>query len=238
MNVLHDIPISLTSEYVIQEQYRRRRKPVTAFGQLVETATQAVELGLPLIAPAVVYDEVPVLDVAGGQVTVHVGSNGPEKTILTVGPRADLLAPARQVLVAVLTIGPVLEHRVQALNAEGEILLAYMLDSVGVLALGQVGEVVHRLAETRAAEAGWSVGPAISPGSLAGWPHHGQREVCGLLHLETIGVQLNEYCVLVPHKSVSTVIGMGPGYEAHHVESVCRYCALADTCWRRREDAA
>ena len=91
-------------------------------------------------------------------------------------------------------------------------------------------------AEEVAVEAGWGVGAALAPGSLVGWPLEGQREVCGLLPLQEVGVHLNAYNVLEPHKSFSVVIGIGPGYQGKHVGSVCKFCALQDTCWRRRED--
>jgi hypothetical protein len=171
--------------------------------------------------------------VAGERVELAVDSAG-----LTVGPKSHLLAPAKRLLAAVYTIGPALETRVGELQRAGDLLLSYMLDCAGVMALGLVGERLRRLAEEQAAGRGWGVGPALSPGGLVGWPVQGQRELCALLPLADIGVQLNRYCVLEPHKSVSLVIGLGPGYESHEVGSVCRYCALRDTCWRRRESEA
>jgi hypothetical protein len=156
-------------------------------------------------------------------------------TVLSLGPKADLLAPAKRVLVSVLTIGPTLEARVQELQASRETLIAYLLDSAGVVALGEVGEAIRCLAEETAAGLGWGVGPALSPGSLVGWPLQGQRPLCRLLPLEQIGVRLNAHCVLEPHKSVSVLIGLGPEYESGHVGSVCKFCALKDTCWRRKE---
>lgn len=237
MNILRNIPISLTPEYVLQEQYHRKQRPARPW--LVEAAQAAVDMSHGLVVPAAVYDEFPVRGVDGDQVFLDVnGIGGQELKKLTVGPKSDLLAPASRVMVSLLTIGPALERRVQELNAKGESVLAYMLDSVGVLALGAVGEALRCIAEERAAELGWGVSPALSPGSLVGWPLTGQRDLCALLPLEEIGVRLNNSCVLEPHKSVSMVIGLGPGYESGHVGSVCRYCSLADTCWRRREDEA
>ena len=168
-------------------------------------------------------------------------------TVATVGygERSDL-PPSEQLLTiavivfgisaAVYTIGPALERQVHGLETAGETLLAYMLDTVGVLALGAVGEALRDRVENLASELGWGVSPALSPGSLVGWPLTGQRELCALLQLERIGVCLNSYCVLEPHKSVSMVIGLGSGYESNHVGSVCRYCSLAASCWRRRGD--
>ena len=157
---------------------------------------------------------------------------------LTIGPKADLLAPAKRLLAAVCTIGPALEARVSELYRAGEPLLSYLLDCAGVLALGKVAEAIRCLAEELATERGWGVSAALSPGSLVGWSIQGQRELCALLPVADIGVRLNAYCVLEPHKSASAVIGMGPGYESHEVGSVCRYCSLRDSCWRRRESEA
>jgi hypothetical protein len=228
MPILKDVTITLTAEELLAAQGRNERQPA-----FVAAAEDAIALGETLFAPAVIYDEFEVHSVAGERVELAVDSAG-----LTVGPKADLLAPAKRLLVTVYTIGPALEARVSELYRMGEPLLSYMLDCVGVMALGMVGERLHRLAEERAAGRGWGVSPALSPGGLVGWPVQGQRELCALLPLADIGVQLNQYCVLEPHKSVSMVIGLGPGYESHEVGSVCDYCALRDTCWRRRESKA
>lgn len=235
MKILHDIPISLTPEYVLQEQCRHRQKSVSPV--LVAAAKEAVAMSQTLVASAAGYDEFLVRDVVGEQVILDAdGSAGEERGKLTIGPKVDLLAPANRVMVMVYTIGPALETQVRELHQAGEGLLAFMLDSVGVLALGAVGEALRCMAEERASQLRWGVSPALSPGSLVGWPVQGQREVCALLTLDQIGVKLNSHCVLEPHKSVSIVIGLGENYSASHVGSVCRYCSLADSCWRRRQD--
>ena len=219
-------------------QAQRRNQRVPPHPALVSAAQKAVAISQVIIAPAAAYDEFLVRDVVGEQVVLSANSSSEwkDERRLTVGPRVDLLAPARRVMAAVYTIGPALEKRVSELHAAGEDLLAFMLDSVGVLALGAIGEALRDRVEKRASEFGWGVSPALSPGSLVSWSLQGQQEVCALLPLDKIGVRLNDHCVLEPHKSVSMVIGTGPGYESPHVGSVCHYCSLADTCWRRRED--
>jgi hypothetical protein len=224
MAILRDVTINLTAEELLAAQGRNEGR-----AGLMAAAEEAIALGQTLFAPVAVYDEFEVRGVAGERVELAV-----DTASLTVGPKADLLAPAKRLLMAVYTIGPALEARVGELYGAGKPLLSYMLDCVGVMALGVVGERVRRLAEERAAGRGWGVSPALSPGGLVGWPVQGQRELCALLPLADIGVRLNQYCVLEPHKSVSLVVGLGPGYDSHEVGSVCRYCALRDTCWRRR----
>jgi len=254
MPILKDITINLTIEELLAAQGRNEHQPA-----LMAAAEEAIALGRTLFAPVAIYDEFEVRGVAGERVELAVDGAG-----LAVGPKADLLAPAKRLLVAVYTIGPAGAGGVGELYRAGEPLLSYMLDCAGVMALGMIGQRLRLLVEERAAAAssnmyvaaassnmyvaaasshvrsggGWGVSPSLSPGSLVGWPLRGQRELCALLPLADIGVRLNQYCVLEPHKSVSMVVGLGPGYESHEVGSVCHYCALRDTCWRRRESEA
>lgn len=231
MPILKDIPIALTPEQVVSAQRQGR-----IHNSLLRDAQQAIDLGQTLWQPMAVYDWFDVGSVKGEHVTLVDHNRAGKETGLHVGPKADLLAPAEQVIVGLVTIGPALEEEVRHLHDAREGLMAYMLDSVGVMALGAVGEAIRCLVEEAAGGRGWGVSPSLSPGSLVGWPLQGQREVCSLLPLDSIGVRLNDHCVLQPHKSASTVIGLGPGYDSTRVGSVCRFCALAETCWRRRED--
>ncbi len=233
MTILRDIPISLTVEQVLEEQKGRRRGGASRSALMAEAAQRAIEQARSLCAPAIIYTELAVQRVDGERVVLDFLNGGGER-VLQIGPHADLLAPAEKLLAAVCTIGPALEEQAAQLNRQGKPLAAYWLDSVGVMALGQVGKALHCLAEEKAAERGWGVGASLSPGSLVGWPLRGQRALCAFLPLADIGVQLSEHCVLEPHKSTSTVIGLGPEYATHQVGSVCRFCALADSCWRRR----
>ena len=231
MPILRDIPIALTASDVLAGNRKRQFHP-----QLVSRAEEMIALGATLWQPAAIYDRFQIQRVAGEHVYLLPAADSGQPVDLHVGPRADLLQRAQEALVAVGTIGPALEQEVERLQGEGECLESYLLDSAGVVALGAVGEAVRSLAEEVATARGWGVSPALSPGSLVGWPLRGQRELCSLLPLEEIGVRLNEYYVLEPHKSFSSLIGLGPGYESGQVGSICKYCALQATCWRRRED--
>jgi hypothetical protein len=231
MPILRDIPISLTLDQVLEAQKGARRR---ANATMAKVAQQAIEMAQPLYAPAAGYVELAVQGVQGEHVVLSSQNGRGQEHVLKVGPHADLLAPATQLFAAVYTIGPALEERVAQLHQAGETLVAYWLDSVGVMALGAVGETLRRMVEEKAVERGWGVSAGLSPGSLVGWPMQGQRALCALLPLSDVAVRLNDHYVLEPHKSVSVVIGMGPGYESHQVGSVCRFCSLADSCWRRK----
>lgn len=236
VEIVRDIEINLTPEFVIEEQYRGRRRRASEKQKagLLKNAQEAIEAAKSLYEPAVIYDEFEVSEISGEKVAVSIDSEQP--VYLTIGPKIDLLEPAKRVIVAVHTIGRKLEDKVEELMQSGDALHGYMLDSVGVLALGAAGEALHHIAEARAEELGWGLGPALAPGTLVGWDLSGQRQLCDLLPLERIGVELNPYYVLEPHKSVSTLVGLGPKYSTFKVGSVCRFCALKESCWRRRKD--
>lgn len=242
MPILRDIPVALTAKEVIAPGGRKSNRP-----ELVRQAEEAIALGQTLWQPTAIYDWFDVETIEGELVQLQAPTKIRESSLtggqassvmLTIGPKADLLTHAQRVLVSVVTIGPALEQRVQELQSAGDMLLAYLLDSAGVVALGAAGEAVRCEAENTATELGWGVSPSLSPGSLVGWSVRGQRELCALLPLDEIGVRLNQNCVLEPHKSVSALVGLGPGYETAKVGSVCKYCALQKTCWRRRKDSS
>lgn len=221
MPVLKDIEIHISIDELLRTQGSAAQRPAVR-----EMARWAVAEAQRLAEPAVVWDLLPVHQV--DEERVRVGG-----TWLRIGPHADLLAPARQALVSVATIGPALEKEARRLGQEGGLLEDFMLDSAGVLALAAVGDSLSRLTENLAAQREWGVGLALAPGSLVGWPVHDQEALCSLLDLAAIGVTLNSSQVLIPHKSVSRLVGLGPGYTAKRVESACRLCPQRETCWRR-----
>lgn len=231
MPVLKEIPVRIDPVALLRALNRNR---VSA--PLRAEAEKAVARAETLIAAAVVWDWWAVCAVK--QAAVFVARDPVSDTVrLEIGPHADLLARARCVLVSVLTIGARLDAEVRRLQQAGEPLGAYLLDSAGVVGLSQVGDRVRELAETAAADRGWGVGVSLSPGSLMGWPLAGQRDLCALLLLERIAVRLNEAGILIPFKSVTSVIGIGPDYTDRRVGSVCCFCGHAATCWRRRDAA-
>ncbi len=231
MPTLQNVPVSLTADQVLASRGQKKFRP-----ELIRDAEQAIALGQTLWRPVAVYDWYDVHTADGEHVYLSHDSQPSAEAVLHVGPKVELLAGAQRVLVSVGTIGPQLEAQVTRLHANGEALKSFLLDCAGVLALGAVNAALRCLVEETAVQEGWGVSEALSPGSLVGWSLRGQRELCSLLPLETIGVTLNDFYVLEPEKSFSVLIGLGTGYTAAKVGSVCRFCELRRTCWRRRED--
>jgi len=188
-----------------------------------ELARWAIDEAQLLVTPAVVYEWFPVRALDGER--VQVGD-----ALLHLGPHADLLAPAREALVSVCTIGSALEERVQTLLAEGRLFEGYLLDTAGVIALGVSGEPLRCVVEEEAVRRGWGISPALSPGSLPGWTISEQRTLCALLDLSAIGVSITDAGILSPQKSGAGLVGIGPDYAAKRIGSTCHLCRLRNTC--------
>ncbi len=188
-----------------------------------DAARQAMETAAGLVSPALVFDWLKVG--VRSERKAQVGG-----ALFDLGRHADLLASAELAFVAVATIGPQLEEAARELQVSGKALHSFLLGEAGVFVIGKLVKGAHEIAEEEAARRGWGVGAELAPGQLAGWAIVEQKLLCGLLDVESIGVRVTESGMLVPQKSVSLMIGMGPGYESKEVRSPCAFCDLGETC--------
>ena len=118
-----------------------------------------------------------------------------------------------------------------ALFAAGDAVRAVALEGAGVAAVRQVSTQLGVFICDAATARGLKVGMRASPGQ-EGWSIQQQRLLFGLLPTEEIGVRLTSSCLMLPRKSVSFVIGLGPDMRADSVP--CDFCSKRDRCqWRR-----
>ena len=230
MPIRRDIPVQMTAEEVMRAVSRGRRDA----SWMAAPAGKAIEQAMRLIDPVVVFDWVTVTAVEAQGVWMAPVTGG-QPLHLRLGPNAGLMDGAAVALASVNSIGGRLDEAVKSLNAQGDVLEGYLLDCVGVVALSKVGDAAARMAEDRAREMGWGVGARLAPGSLVGWDTARQAEICDLLPLEAADIRLTESGLIVPFKSASGLIGVGPGYRETTVGSVCGLCRLKDSCWRRKD---
>lgn len=138
--------------------------------------------------------------------------------------------PLDQVGLGVLTIGEALEQRVSGLLEARELPLAFMLDAVGWVAIEEaVLALTNTICNVHIAR-GLRVTPRHSPG-YAGWNIWDQELLFRLLPAEEIGVRINDYCVMIPGKSLSFGVGIGPGVRVEQVHK-CQRCGLQDCAFR------
>lgn len=195
--------------------------------EIIAEAEKALDIAMKLIEPTFLMDKFTIRKVDRDTILV-------QQTELQVGESSHLLNQATEAVVYLSTIGNKLEITVNKLSMEGDFELAYWLDCAGVLALNEIDNEVWAHVENLAAREGYGVGLSLSPGSLKGWDIKEQKQLCALLDPGTIGVTINDASLLVPHKSASSIIGIGPDYPSNKVSSACDYCISDGKCWMRK----
>ncbi len=190
----------------------------------VELAEAAVDWAAHLMEPAYTFKRLPVKHCSS--TAVNVGNMQ-----FNLGLYAKLLNPAVEAIVYLTTIGETFDQKVDELNKAGKYAEAYWLNCAGILALHTVFKRVRDITERMAKAAGYGVGLDISPGTLIGWPLAEQKKLCSLLDSKSLGITITETAILVPYKSSSGLIGIGPGYSSDKVRPSCKYCTSAENCW-------
>jgi hypothetical protein len=194
----------------------RARRPA-----LVRAAEAALQEGLPLLRPKVVYREFAVRGVKHERLLLGGGSYLESRLLVRQ------LASASRAVVILAAIGDALEKRV-AETWEADMIHALALDGVGSAAVEALANAACLHFEQQAAERGWQASIPLSPG-MADWPvETGQPQIFGLLGEETAGVRLTPGCVMIPRKSLTMLMGFGAALEA--AGRTCDYCAMRATC--------
>lgn len=183
--------------------------------------------------PAIVYRWLPI----NRSKTVSEGFLLGDKNSATFsfGHSSRFLAEAKYALIASYTAGDALERKGQVASKNQDFLSAYILDILGLLVLEKTGNLVIQKAEQQAAELGWGVSPFLSPGSVHGWELDEQLKLAPLLPLEKIGVSIRPDAVLAPFKSLTCLIGIGPGYTTNQVGTTCQICSKNTICQMRQQ---
>jgi len=219
------LTIEIDPQEVLRLQGYRRPSDVPT-PQVLEILRNAMAEARQAFQPRCIYQEFQVDSMDGSGVRL---SAGPEVFIREIPAR---WGPISTLGVAVCSIGDALENRIEAMFAAREFPVAFMLDSLGSAAVEALGEALHRqLCEERLAQ-GLKVTPRESPG-YARWAIEEQQKVFALLPADTIGVQLNPYCIMVPRKSISFAVGIGLDAVMGTGGSPCRSCDMRDCAYRR-----
>jgi hypothetical protein len=192
----------------------------TSKPSLLKAAERALADGLGLIHPVALTTEVAV--------RVHR-----HECILLVGGAAltgplvtHQLSGAQRVVAAVCTIGPELEDITSHLLGEDP-LYALALDGLGNAAVESLAQQVCGYITEKVVAEGLQASSLLSPGSPE-WPVEvGQPQIFALLDQSKAEVTLTTGGMMIPKKSVSFVVGLGPEMSQ---TSMCSFCSLKETC--------
>jgi len=224
---LDQLEVNIDPKAVMRIQgYRYDHKPPASISEIT---AREIEAAQQLANPRAIYRKIEVLGMERdtmrleGHIQLHVG--------IKIGRWWD---GSQFLAVAVCTIGGALEERILALSQKGENAAALILDIAGSVALGSVTNQVRRFICEKASNSGMKVAPGLNPG-YGEWPLTDQRLIFSIMPAETIGVRLNDHCMMIPKKSVSFCAGLGVS-EALEQFNRCNHCGVSKCPYRRVDE--
>ena len=223
MPVIRDISLNLETKGVLRREGIRQRSRLRP-----EVATLLLELLTSinddnLLEPAMAYELYIITRV--GPDRLYLKGNA----VLHGSPLSSVLSAARELAAVVCTIGPKLEKKVTSHFNNNEPLRGLLLDGIGSAAVDSLTQEVCKFMTHEASSRGYQASSPLSPG-MPGLDISEQRQLFQLVSAEEIGVRLTESAMLVPRKSVSMVMGMGPEIPTWTEAEVCARCSLGKTC--------
>ena len=144
---------------------------------------------------------------------------------------AELLGRCQKVAVFVVTIGSRLGDVVRQLAGDGLMVQAAVLDAIGSDAAETLAHVVQDIIGKEAEAEGLGISLRFSPG-YCDWRVSQQKMVFRAMNGDSAGVRLTDGCLMVPQKSISGIIGIGPGSEVESYNP-CPTCKKRDCIGRR-----
>ncbi|MBN2100091.1 MAG: hypothetical protein JW753_10900 [Dehalococcoidia bacterium] len=143
-----------------------------------------------------------------------------------------LLEQCTKVIVFVATIGERLEDTARKAADEGNMLRSFALDATGSVAVEQVADHIQEMAGDVGRPWGLAASRRFSPG-YCDWKIEQQSLLFDLADAHLIGVRLTDSGLMIPQKSVSGIIGLGPFDSNVQSYNPCPDCDRRECAGRR-----
>ena len=223
MPVIRDIPLSLkVSEVLRREGFRGQSKVRPEMKSLILELLAGIKKA-HLLEPAIAYKIYTITEMNQTQLSL-------ESNVVVHGPLLPSLLPkAKELAVVVGTIGPRLEKQATDYFERDEPLRGLLLDGIGSAAVDSITQEVGKFMAGEASSRGYQVSSPINPG-MPGLPLTEQWQLLKMVPAREIGVRLTSSGIMVPRKSTSMVMGIGPQMKTWTQAEICVRCSLGKAC--------
>lgn len=168
-----------------------------------------------------------------GSITLANGSVSFHDLQFATGPIiTSQLKRSTSLSLFVSTAGPRLEQWSGELMAGGDMMRGYIIDAIASEYVEQASVWLEQKIASHVETRGWKITNRYSPG-YCDWPVSEQHKLFSLLPENFCGITLTESSLMIPIKSMSGIIGLGP--EVARGAFQCSICDLKD-CFRRRDE--
>jgi hypothetical protein len=222
--VIRNIPLSLDyDDEVLRRQGLGESSRVRPEIKKVITELLAEVEQDSLLEPAVAYEYYPITAMDSDRISLE-GDRAIEAPLLSA-----TFPEARELVVLIATIGPRLEKQVTEYTKGGGALRGMVLDGIGTAAVDRLIPEALELIAVEVSGRGYEISSPVNPG-MPGFPMTEQWSLLELAPVKEIGVSLSSSGVLIPRKSTSMVIGIGPRMTRWTQAEVCGRCSLRQSC--------
>lgn len=199
--------LEIDFDWVRDQLLKRERIPSAKKSGPESTLTLSADKCLKeagsLILPKSASIEKDIVRLGGNSIGIEGGVSLSTKRFSLYIKGAELLH------IFVVTLGLNLEERASWLMRNGEQLEGYLLDRIGSFAVESLAEnFENKLREYYGAK-DLSVSTRFSPG-YCDWHIEEQFKLAKILDFPGAGIRLTEGCMMVPKKSISAAVGIGP----------------------------
>lgn len=162
---------------------------------------------------------------------VKTGKIGIENTELNLGRQiCGYIKESTQIALFLCTAGEDFTRMTNALNEQGDMMEAYILDSIGSLTVERAMDKIQKNLLQSLLSGRLKISNRYSPG-YCNWPLTDQEILFDLIGQNPTGIMLNNSCLMTPRKSISGIIGLGKNLKHH--EYGCKICTN-NTCIYRK----
>ena len=180
------------------------------------------------IEPHLIYEVREILGIDNGTIFLRGGEEIHSRKIARTLKECDLA------VFFIASIGGEVGDKIDTLSEKNHLSDAYIVDSIGSVAVEDMVERFHIDMENRYKAAGRSVSARFSPG-YCDWNIREQETLFSLFDPKRVQVDLTDTFLMQPRKSISGVFGVMPFYQGRRIDSYlpCFDCAKKD-CESRR----
>ena len=154
-----------------------------------------------------------------------------DNTELNLGRQVcGYIKEATHVALFLCTAGEDFTRMTNALNEQGDIMEAYILDAIGSLTVENTMDKIQESLKNEFFKQQFKISNRYSPG-YCNWPLSDQTALFELIGENPTGIQLSDSCLMTPRKSVSGIIGIGQ--HLRHHKYGCEICTNASCIYRK-----
>ena len=132
----------------------------------------------------------------------------------------------------ICTAGLAFEQFQQRLKKKNDMVRIFIADALGSVIAEKCADRMEEVLQESIDKLDWHHTNRFSPG-YCGWHVSQQQRLFPLFHGETCGVKLTDSSLMLPIKSVSGIIGLGP--YVRHMDYSCGLCTFQQ-CYKRKQN--